>query len=94
MTHTVGVPVILSTRLMRFISPMQGCYSYIGMIGGEQIVSLDSGCYNDGIGPAIHEMLHALGMIHEQNRKDRDKYVTIDINKVKPGKQQWIFFPF
>ncbi|CEF69892.1 Astacin-like metalloendopeptidase [Strongyloides ratti] len=34
------------------------------------------------VGCVIHKMLHALGLLHEQQRKDRDQYVTIFYNKI------------
>jgi hypothetical protein len=33
----------------------------------------------------LHEMLHRLGAIHEQRRGDRDRYLTVLWNNVKPG---------
>ncbi|XP_032782894.1 zinc metalloproteinase nas-13 [Daphnia magna] len=63
-----------------------GCYSYIGRIGVAQTVSLDSGCFNDGLpGTAIHELMHALGFFHEQSRTDRDDYIIINYPNIQPG---------
>lgn len=57
------------------IGGTDGCYSEVGRSGGQQIVSLGSGCSFRGI--AIHELLHAVGFWHEHMRQDRDDYVDI-----------------
>ena len=31
-------------------------------------------------------MMHSLGIIHEQSRSDRDKYVDVRFNHIKPSK--------
>lgn len=62
----------------------KGCWSHIGRIGGVQIISLGPPCIT--VGTIIHEMLHALGFIHEHNRPDRDHYVTINWKNIQPGK--------
>eukprot|EP00066_Takifugu_rubripes_P019607 XP_011608873.1 PREDICTED: high choriolytic enzyme 1-like [Takifugu rubripes] len=58
------------------IQPRYGCWSFLGQTGGSQILSLQTpGCMWSGV--AAHELMHALGFVHEQSRSDRDNYVTI-----------------
>nr|XP_022320901.1 uncharacterized protein LOC111123092 isoform X1 [Crassostrea virginica] len=69
---------------VRFLNGV-GCWSYVGMINyGTQGISLqDPGCIS--IGTAIHEMDHALGMWHEQNRGDRDTYIEVYGDNIRDG---------
>jgi len=53
----------------------EGCYANIGRQGGEQIVSIGTGCAFKLT--VIHEILHVLGMYHEQTRLDRGLYLNI-----------------
>lgn len=62
-----------------------GNWSYIGMIGGKQNLSLARNDYNKGI--VIHEIGHALGLLHEHTRIDRDKYVKINWENIEEGKE-------
>lgn len=52
----------------------EGCWSRVGRQGGMQVISLGSGC---GVGSAIHEIGHMLGLWHEQSRSDRDDFIEI-----------------
>jgi len=61
-----------------------GCWSYVGMQGGKQQISLASGCGN---GSTIHEILHALGMWHEQSREDRNSFVTVNWENIQEGRE-------
>ncbi|KAL7833733.1 hypothetical protein AOLI_G00286930 [Acnodon oligacanthus] len=68
------------------IQSRSGCYSFVGRRGGEQVVSLNRiGCMHHGV--IQHELLHALGFNHEQNRSDRDRHVQILFQNVIPGRE-------
>uniref|UniRef100_A0A8C9VG77 Metalloendopeptidase n=1 Tax=Scleropages formosus TaxID=113540 RepID=A0A8C9VG77_SCLFO len=58
------------------IQPKSGCWSYLGVHGGAQTLSLQApDCITSGV--TAHELMHALGFVHEHSRADRDKYITI-----------------
>uniref|UniRef100_A0A914E4A6 Metalloendopeptidase n=1 Tax=Acrobeloides nanus TaxID=290746 RepID=A0A914E4A6_9BILA len=52
-----------------------GCYSYIGRVGGVQQISIGYGCNVPGI--VSHEIGHSLGYYHEHARFDRNSYVDV-----------------
>ena len=63
------------------------CSSPVGMIGGQQWVTLNQNvkksCYfKDTI---QHEFIHALGFDHVHSRPDRDQYVRIHYDNVEDG---------
>ncbi|TNF26640.1 MAG: hypothetical protein EP319_13400 [Deltaproteobacteria bacterium] len=57
-----------------FSQGTENCLSNLGMIGGAQKILLAVGCDK---GKVIHEMMHTLGFLHEQNREDRDKHLMV-----------------
>lgn len=61
-----------------------GCWSQVGMRGGQQDISLADGC---GVGATTHEIGHAFGLWHEQSREDRDTFVTINWANIESGKE-------
>ncbi|KRZ87567.1 Zinc metalloproteinase nas-4, partial [Trichinella sp. T8] len=65
-----------------YIEPVDGCFSMVGRMGGEQPLSLDAGCMEHGI--IIHELMHTAGFFHEQSRTDRDQYIQIIWKNIVP----------
>lgn len=81
-----------------FTNSPGGCYSEIGYQGlfsgflqqdaSPQYINLESACFSpwDNRTP-IHEIGHALGLIHEHQRPDRDTYITVNTgNLTEKGK--------
>ncbi|XP_034486998.1 zinc metalloproteinase nas-4 [Drosophila innubila] len=62
-----------------------GCWSSIGRLGGRQEVNLQSPNCLRTYGTPIHELMHALGFLHEQNRHERDAYVKVLSENIKPS---------
>ncbi|XP_022710213.1 zinc metalloproteinase nas-6-like, partial [Varroa jacobsoni] len=52
------------------IAASYGCFNSVGRKGGEQILSLGSGC--DRFEVVVHELIHALGFDHDHTRSYRD----------------------
>ena len=80
------VPRTTQTSWIKIIGDDSGCYSDVGMkkSGPQELRLSIFGCVD--IGTAIHELLHALGFHHEQNRPDRDNFVKINYENIDPGK--------
>lgn len=64
-----------------------GCSSNVGRVGGSQVLKLapnklESGCFR--LFTIVHEFIHALGFHHMQSSHDRDAFVKIVWNNIKP----------
>ncbi|XP_055948433.1 zinc metalloproteinase nas-4-like [Argiope bruennichi] len=63
-----------------------GCYSDIGRTSGRRSLSLESPiCMRKGT--IMHELMHALGFLHEHSRADRDDYVDVVWDNIVDGRQ-------
>ncbi|RYZ38738.1 MAG: hypothetical protein EOO71_22765 [Myxococcaceae bacterium] len=83
-SHT---PIFFSQRTsdanyLRFSYGNTGSVSWCGMQGGEQILNT-SNEYT-----ALHEICHALGLIHEQSRVDRDTFVQMNWELIDPDQDR------
>lgn len=66
---------------VKFHRPSEGCSSFVGMQGGGQVINLAQQC---GLGAAIHEIGHAVGLGHEHTRSDRDGHVVVSWENIQP----------
>lgn len=66
----------------------RGCNSLLGMSGGTQPINLEArGCRFTGL--YLHEIGHAIGLVHEHQLPDRDKYIYIIYDNVAPSMRIW-----
>jgi hypothetical protein len=56
--------------------------SAVGMRGGRQVIRLSPGAT---MGTAVHEMLHCIGIYHEQQRSDRNDFIDIRWQNIDPA---------
>lgn len=79
------VPRTRETDYVALVSGRSGCWSAVGRTGGRQEVNLQSpGCLTK-VGTAIHELMHALGFLHEQNRHERDNFIAVQYRNIQPS---------
>ncbi|TRX58840.1 hypothetical protein FNH22_13275 [Fulvivirga sp. M361] len=53
--------------------------SFVGRIGGRQAVNIAA---FQTVAVAIHEIGHAIGLLHEQSRFDRDSFINLNLSNV------------
>ncbi|XP_062592704.1 uncharacterized protein LOC134254174 [Saccostrea cucullata] len=83
--HWVEVTEATTTNnYIKFFGNTTSCASYVGYIRRtEQKIWLGPGCLWTSI--VLHEVLHALGAWHEQQRTDREENICVLFENIKPG---------
>lgn len=80
------VPAVSSSGNQLVFLNASGCGTYLGQIKkGKQAVFLRKDCRNVPV--VLHELGHTIGMVHEQQRPDRDRYVTVVPEHILPSIQ-------
>uniref|UniRef100_A0A0N5BN18 Metalloendopeptidase n=1 Tax=Strongyloides papillosus TaxID=174720 RepID=A0A0N5BN18_STREA len=72
---------------LRYVNGTNRCFSSLGKITDNfwQGIVIGRDCsYVMGV---LHETLHALGVIHEMSRHDRDDYIDVKYENIKSGSQ-------
>jgi hypothetical protein len=64
-----------------------GCWASVGRIGGKQVVNLQRPACMAKVGTVLHELMHTVGFLHEQNRYERDEHVDVLWQNVDRGKE-------
>jgi len=84
------IPRTTETKYLKMYNtgPNGGCSSLMGMVQANQPLSIADWCtgkpYSDGTRSSwysmVHELMHAMGFIHEQCRTDRGDYVYVNMS--------------
>ena len=65
---------------------LRRCFSFIGRVRQTNGQELSIGTNCAVLSVIVHEVLHALGFIHEHTRLDRDTYVIINETNIQTGR--------
>ena len=79
-------PKEIYLEIMHINILLRRCFSFIGRVRQTNGQELSIGTNCAVLSVIIHEVLHALGFIHEHTRLDRDTYVIINETNIQPGR--------
>ena len=86
------VPRLAEPSYVDIVPGDGGCYAVMSSLGrGRLEIGLDQGgCVSTRT--VVHEILHALGLHHEQKRPDRDGFISVNWNNIQAGAGPSQFF--
>jgi hypothetical protein len=79
-TNVQFVPENGDKDVLVFEQGGKNCFSYLGKVTEKQQIFISPECKPADI---AHEILHALGFTHEQNRADRDDYIVVHKDNIE-----------
>ena len=84
---STGVSIVMRTTQADYLyidNSQSGCFSEVGARAGlVRSLNLGTGCWTEAV--TLHELGHALGLMHEHQRPDRDSYIHINAINADPS---------
>ena len=81
-TNLTLVPRSNEDDFVEFMHSPDECHSLVGRRGGRQPIACASDLSGFDSNSLVHEILHAAGFYHEQQRSDREEFITIDFENI------------
>uniref|UniRef100_A0A0N5BN24 Metalloendopeptidase n=1 Tax=Strongyloides papillosus TaxID=174720 RepID=A0A0N5BN24_STREA len=79
--------VDFTNGFLRYANGTNRCYSQLGKVSNNDLHDVVVGRDCSYVTGILHETLHALGVIHEMSRHDRDSYIDVKYENIKPSSQ-------
>lgn len=84
----LGLDIFMYQSLVEFL--VSSIVLSLVRISYSQLIVFGYDCMS--LGDIVHEIMHVLGFPHEHMRPDRDQYITILWDNIKPGEETFTSF--